>query len=201
VPTGSERQQRDFYVTQLGDRDEVLDLPAERCGATDRPAQRRLIDDRPQVRWAGPVQDLLAVHAHGEAALQPLAGGVIGEPEYRAGVLLGLQQAGDELDLVAADEAGSLLEPQVGVKPGGHHVAVGVPPVWRVGVPGQGQQRGPLGLVVQAVKFQQVGHVAQLEAGPAQLEAADLGRRCADRLARVLPRDASILAKVAQFGA
>ena len=87
---------------------------------------------------------------------------------HRAGVVLGLQQPGHELDLVGAHQAGGLLQTDVGLEPGGQDVVVGVPPSLAVGLTGQGEQRVPLGLVSEPVEREEVRDVPFLEADPAR---------------------------------
>ena len=91
----------------------------------------------PSGRWSsslrrhpqlGPPVDLLAGR------------GVVAEPDHRPGVRLGLQQPGDELDLVGADQFGGLFQVEIVVEPGVQHVAVGVPPARGVGLPGEREQ-------------------------------------------------------------
>ena len=111
------------------------------------------------------------------------------QPGHRPSVVRGLQQPGNELHVVAADDARRLLKAEEGLEPRGQHVTVGVPPARRVGLPGQGEQVLPFGLVADPVEAEQVRHVALLEAGAAQFEAADLGPRRPDRVPGAFPGD------------
>ncbi len=63
------------------------------------------------------------------------------QPDDRAGVVLDLQQAGDELQLVLADEGGGGLKAEVRLDPVRQDVRVPLPPAGRVGFPGQVEQR------------------------------------------------------------
>ena len=69
-----------------------------------------------------------------------------------AGVVGGLQQPGQELHLVAADQRGGLLEADVGVEPVRQHLFVGLPPRRVVGLLGQQQHRVALVLLDDAVQ-------------------------------------------------
>ena len=84
-------------------------------------------------------------------------------------VVGGLQQTGDELHLVAADDRRRRLQPEVGLQPGRQHVAVAVPPV-RARWPARASRMQDLALVLvdDAVQGEQVGDVALLEADPAR---------------------------------
>ena len=95
-------------------------------------------------------------------------------------VVLGLQQARDELHLVGADLGGDLLQADVRLEPRGQHIVVVVPPARRVRPPGERPQCLALLLVGNAIKRQQIGDVAVLESHPARLQAADLRMGCPD---------------------
>jgi hypothetical protein len=125
---------------------------------------------------AAPPHELLAPHSQADAAVDLVTGrGVAAKLDDGAGVRLRLQQARNELGFEAADDAGGLFQPQIVLEPAGHHVAEGVPPAGRVGLLGQGEQGGPFVIVIYAIRAEQVGHVAELETGPAALHPADLG--------------------------
>ena len=114
-------------------------------------------------------------------------GAVVAEQRDRARVVLGLQQPGNELDLVGPDAGRGLLQADVGLEPGGQHVGVVVPPAVRAGAAGQLAQRLALLLVGHLVEGEQVGDVAVLEADPAGLQPADLGAGRPDHARRRPP--------------
>ncbi len=164
----------------MGRRRAVSSMTAHRCGGCSRCSS---------CCQAHPQRDRLLDCGFWDAVHQP---------GHRPGVVRGLQQPGDELHVVAADDARRLLKAEVGLEPRGQHVAVGVPPARRVGLPGQGEQVLPFGAVTDPVEAEQVRHVALLEAGPAQLEPADLGPRRPDRVPGAVPGDPRGLAEPAQ---
>lgn len=138
--------------------------------------------------------------AHLDAALDLLVGRVREtEADDRSRVVLRLQQPGDELQLVGAQQGGGLFQAEVHLEPAGQDVAVPVPPAGGVGLLRELQQRGPLVRVGDAVQGQQVGDVALLEADAAELHAADLRMGAADLVARLLGGDAAGLAQPPQL--
>ena len=120
-------------------------------------------------------EQLLAGHAQVDAALDlvarlaPHVGGDDGP-----GVLLGLEQAGHELHLVAVDRRRGLLEPHVHLEPAGQHVGVVVPPARGVGLSDELHECLTFGRIGHAVQGEQIHDVAFLEAHATELEAADL---------------------------
>jgi hypothetical protein len=66
----------------------------------------------------------------------------------------------DELHLIAADDRGGFLQPDVEIQPLGHDVAVLMPPGRRADLVGQRQQFLALSLVSDSVQVEQVGHIA-----------------------------------------
>src|SRR6266542_1897797 len=119
--------------------------------------------------------------------------------DHRARVVVGLQQPGDELALVGADDRGRLLQVDVGAEPLRQHVAVLVPPAGVVGVQRHPDDRGHL-TRIGPVQSEQVDDVAFLEADLAVLQPVDLPLRGTDRLAGLLPRDAGFDAQPPQPG-
>jgi hypothetical protein len=91
------------------------------------------------------------------------------ELNYCAGAVLGLQQAGHELDLVGADHRAGLFQAQVGLEPARQDVAVLAPPAGFVGARSQHEERVSFLLVSDAVQGQQISHVTRFKADPPQL--------------------------------
>ncbi|GAA2403289.1 hypothetical protein GCM10010420_33130 [Streptomyces glaucosporus] len=123
------------------------------------------------------------------------------QEDHGAGVVLGLEQAGDELHLVGADHRRGLLQADVPVEPARQDVVVPVPPAARAGPAGQGEEVRPLVLVQHSVEREEVRHVTFLAGPLAALQTADLGGGAADRLGGLLQADAALLAQPPQLGA
>jgi hypothetical protein len=85
--------------------DEVPDLLAHDGLATDGPAQRALVYDRPQPRRDIPAEDLLPGQAGLRATHDIVCGGGIAKPDERADVAFCLQQPSDELQLVVTESS------------------------------------------------------------------------------------------------
>jgi hypothetical protein len=68
-------------------------------------------------------------------------GGLVPEPCDGPGVVLGLEEGVDELDLEAADGRCRGLQPEVGLEPVGQDGTVLSPPVRPGGLPGQVEER------------------------------------------------------------
>jgi len=98
---------------------------------------------------------------------------------------MGLQQAGDELRLVDADQRRGLFHPDVGLEPVGQDVVVPVPPAGPVGLLGQAEQLLPFDRP-DAVVGEQVEHVDLADRVPGELDPADLRLRPADGARRFL---------------
>src|SRR5260370_13376326 len=82
----------------------------------------RVLADRPQVQAA--VQEAaLALRAQRNPSFG-LVGRTVSQGHQRRRVLVGLQQAGDELGLIGADRFGRLLKAEVGLEPVWQNVAV-----------------------------------------------------------------------------
>src|SRR6185312_4082894 len=119
-------------------------------------AQRGFVYDQPEPGRVGAGEDLLA----GEPQFDPpfgFAAGGGGESgaDAGAGVVGGLEQAGDGVRVVAADQAGGFFQADEGAEPGGQDVVVAVPPAGLAGLAGQGQERVDLGGVGDAVGGEQ----------------------------------------------
>ena len=132
----------------------MLQLDPHRLDPTDRATEYGLVDDRPEPdRGRRTVQHLLSADAQRDAALdllgrdQPAT-----ELDDGSHVLRGLQQAGDELQLVGTDQLRGGFEAEVGVEPARQHVAEAVPPAGVVRVPGEGHQALAFLAVVQSVQ-------------------------------------------------
>ena len=164
----AERQHLDGDVRKLGGLDELPELGSHRRDAANRPAQRCLVDHGPQARRGWLVKELLAAHPQVDAALDLGVRQVVqAGPDEGVGVVPGLQQARNEVRFVTADEAGGRFKPEVRLEPARDHVAVGVPPPLRIGLPGHGEQCRAFVLVADAIKGQEIGHISRLESGPA----------------------------------
>lgn len=114
-------------------------------------------------------------------------------------VVRGLQQAGNELHLVAADDGGGLLQADVHLEPARQDVAELVPPAGGAGLVGEPEEVLALLLVHDAVQGEEVGDVTLLVADPAQFQPADLRVRGPDGFARGLARDVPGFAKPAKL--
>ena len=87
---------------------------------TDRSTQCRLVDDHPEPGRVGARQYPLAGDPQADSAFNLLSvRAAVTEPDNGAGILHGLHQPGNELDLVAADERRGRLQPQIGLEPAG----------------------------------------------------------------------------------
>src|SRR5579875_3145485 len=105
VATRTERHDLKRDVRLLGRRDQPLDLAPHDGGAAHRAAQHRLVQDHPQMRWRGPAEQPLPVHPQADPVLDLLRrGAALAQLDDSPRVVRGLQQAGDELKLVEADE-------------------------------------------------------------------------------------------------
>ncbi|GAB3938085.1 hypothetical protein GCM10027614_17480 [Micromonospora vulcania] len=136
--TGGERDDLEPNVGRLGRFDERGQLATHHVDATDRAAQHRLVHHGPELGRVLATEQLLALHPQPDPAVDlGGAGRAVAQQDDCPGVLPGLQEAGDELHLVAADQRGGRLQAQVRLEPGGQHVAVTVPPAGAVGVPGE----------------------------------------------------------------
>ena len=67
-------------------------------------------------------------------------------------ILLGLQQTGNELHFIGADQTSGFFQADMGLEPGRQDVAVLVPPAGRARLPGQGELILPLLVVRYAVE-------------------------------------------------
>jgi hypothetical protein len=188
VGAGVERQDLQGHVGQLAGLQEPLQLAAHDLGAAHRAAQGGLVDHRPQPRRLLAGEQHLAGHPQPHPPADLLAGVVeVGAADEGAHVVVGLEQAGDELALVGADQAGRRLQVHVRPEPRRQQVAVVLPPAGVVGVGGHGQELLDLVGVGDLVPAQQVDQVAPLEADLAVLEAVDLPFRGPDGLGRLGP--------------
>src|SRR5690348_11499564 len=201
VRARAERQDLQRHRRVVGHLGQVCELLADDLAAADRAAQRALVDHDPQLRRVRPAQDLLAAGPQLAPPGDLFFGGRGALPDQRAGVSLGLQQAGDDLDLVGPDDRGGRFQADEGLEPGRQDVGVGVPPAGGVGLTGQVEQGGALFVVGDAVQGEQVGKIALLEPDPAVLDPADLGVRAADRLGGLLGGNAAGFAQPVQLAA
>ena len=145
VTAAGERDDLDGHVRHRGHLDEVAELGAHHRGAADRPPQHRLVHDRPDPGRVRPGEQVLALEAQPDPALDLRRGrGLVAQPGDGPRVVLGLEQAVHELDLEAADGGGRGLQAEVGLEPVGQDVAVLGPPVRLAGLLGQGEEPRPL---------------------------------------------------------
>jgi hypothetical protein len=169
--------------------------------AADDPAQSALVQDGPHLRRVLPVQDFLTGHPRLGPPVDLVFRRQGAQPDHRAGVFLDLQQAGNELQLVLADEGGGGLKAEVRLDPVRQDVRVRLPPAGRVGSPGEVEQRLALVARADTVEGQQVGDVALLEPDPTVLHPADFGVRPADARGGLLGRHARVFAEPTQVSA
>jgi hypothetical protein len=147
-------------------------------------------------------QELLPLYAQLDAAVHlPVRLARMPEPDARAGVVRRLEQPRYELHLIGADQRRRLLQADQRLEPARQHVAVLLPPPRGAGLPGEREVLLAARRIDDSVEREQVGDVPFLGAYPAQLQAADLGVRPADGIARGLPADAARLAQPAQVRA
>lgn len=123
------------------------------------------------------------------------------QPGDAPGIVLGLENAGHELDLEDPDGRSAGLQPKVIFEPAGQDVAAPVPPVRLARLLRDGQDPGPLPLTGHAVQGEQVINVARLEPDVTGFHPADLGPGRPDLVAGLLGRNAGSLAESAQLGA
>lgn len=141
-------------------------------------------------------EEVLAGHAEGDAAVDFFRGAVkLAELDDGAGAVLGLKQAGDELDFVGADDGAGLFEAEVGFEPGGEDVVVLAPPAGFVGAFDESEERVALLFVGDSVEGEEIGDVAGFEADSAEFESADFGVGGADCVSGDFPGDATGLAE------
>lgn len=174
-PVG-ERGDLERHIGQLRGLEQLVDLRAHHLRAADRAAQGRLVHHRPETGGVRTGEQFLALHAQGDMALDvvrarlPDGAGL----QHPARVVLGLEQAGDEVRLVGADEGGRALQADVHGEPARQDVVEPLPPAGPVGLLGQLDEE--LGLVVgDAVGLQQQLEVRDFEGDLGHLHAADGG--------------------------
>ncbi len=200
VASTLERDHLDGDVRQPGDLQQVLQLAAHRLRTTLRSAQRGLVDHHPHLGRLRPVQQPGAAQAQADAAFHfLLVSQRVAQGDDGAGVVLGLQNPGNELELIATDEGGRRLQPDIGLEPAGDQVGIGVPPSASARLADQAQEDRPPGVVEYPVAGQQVGGVARLQRRPPGLQSADLGGGAADDVAGLLLGDAQALPKLTQL--
>ena len=194
VTTVPERHDLQCHV-RLADRvHQPLDLRDEHVPAAHRAAQRGLVHDRPQPRRVLFPEHLLPPHPQRDAPLDLLRVEAWRALQHdRPRVILRLQQAGHELNLVLTDELGGFLEPHEDLKPVGHGFLVLLPPGGLVRFARQLDQLLALLGVPHAVVLEQVGDVPLLERHPAELHPAYLGTGGTNVIARVFAGDADRL--------
>src|ERR1035437_244950 len=185
----------------FADCHEVLQLGAHDGRPADDPADGAFVQDGPEL---GPVllgEYLLAGHAD----LNP-AFGLLGIEFERAatyqgaGVVLGLEQAGNDGELEGLDGSGFLFQPDEELVTAGQDVTVGVPPAALAGVLGELDKRLPLHAVAHAVDVEHDPHVVGMRAGTAGLDAEDLGVMPVQALGNVLLGEVSGFAEALELG-
>src|SRR4029453_4517830 len=80
---------------------------------------------------------------------------------HRTGIVPGLQQTRNEVDLVGADERRRLLQAEIRQEPRRYDVRELLPPFRRIRLPGQRHHGGPL-LVPDAVQGEQIADITFL---------------------------------------
>ncbi len=126
--------------------DEVLQLLPHDLATAQHPQQHGLVDDRPQLRRVGALQQLRAALAQFDAAPDLARSGVRQAAlDHGLGVGPGLEQTGDVLDLEGADGRRGLLETDQAVEPLGHQaLVVALPPTRFARAPQQLEQHRSL---------------------------------------------------------
>jgi hypothetical protein len=153
----------------------VAELGGHHGAAADGAAQGAFVDDGPDLGRFGAGEQVLAVQAQADPAVDLGGGGAgVAEQGDGAGVAGGLEQAVDELQLEGADDGGGGFQAEVGLEPAGRDVAVAGPPAGGAGLADQGQDLVAGGGAGDAVEGEQVGDVAFFEPDPAVLHPADL---------------------------
>src|SRR2546429_4981374 len=105
MPTDTERNHLQAARGQLGDLDQRVDLALHHRQTTDRPAQCGLVNDRPEPGRIRAREYPLAGDAQADPAFDLLGvRAAATEPDDSAGIRLGLQEPGNELNLVTPDE-------------------------------------------------------------------------------------------------
>src|SRR5215469_17173079 len=99
----------------------MVQLCPHRSRTTERPAQRRLVEDGPQAGRVRTRKYCLASNPQADPAADLLGVRVL-KHDDRAGIILGLQQSGHELSLIGADLDSGLLKAEVLLEPARQHV-------------------------------------------------------------------------------
>src|ERR1039457_6216207 len=112
-----------------------------------------------------------------------------------AGVLRGLQQSGDPVRIVTADQGGGFFQADEGAEPGRQHVVVAVPPAGFGRVAGQGEEGVDLAGGGDAVGHQQALDGQRLKAAFGAFHPADGVGGGVDRLSGLLVVQAGLFAQ------
>ena len=187
MPAGRERDDLNRDPGRLDHLDQVRELITHDVLATDRAAQHGLVHHHPVFGGFGAPEQFLAREPQRHPAFGFLFGGG-GEAGGGDGpdVALGLQQPGDDLRFVGADQAGRFLQADRDAEPGRQDVVVAVPPSRFAGVAGQGQESVDLADVGDAVGHQQALDGQRLETAFGSLHPADRPGRGIDGLGGLL---------------
>src|SRR3954452_15143504 len=116
------------------------------------------------------------------------------------GVVLGLEQSGDDERPEIADAGGLGFEAEVGLEPLGEYVAVAVPPALPAGVPGE-LDEGVRLVALDAVDLKDLPDVSRLGADHTGLDTADAGTGAVELLAHLIAGEAEAQAESAEFDA
>ena len=115
VAAHAERGDLQREVLPAAQAEQVAKLIAQDLGTPDRPPQRGFLDDGPQLE-PSLGEPPLPFLAQDDMPLR-LIDGDVAHGEHGGSVLMGLQQAGNELRLVDADRRRGLFHPDVGLEP------------------------------------------------------------------------------------
>ena len=175
------------------------DLVAHDTGAADRAAQNRFIHHHPQHRCVRAGQQGLPLQAQRHDAVDVRRRSVRHTcPQDGCGVVLGLQEAGDVVRLIGADQVGFALQADEGAEPFGQHIAEPVPPARLVGLAGEVEEAVDLVLLADAVGRQQLLDVREFEADLGLLHAPNRGVGHIEGLGGSLKGQSRLLTQVLQ---
>ncbi len=123
----------------VGRFEQTVDLRPHGAGTSDVTAQDGLVHHHPQLRRLRLGEQCLPFHPQRHMALDvrgPCLADRTGAQDG-ARVVLGLEQAGDEVRLVGAQEARGAFQADVHAEPVGQHVVEALPPAGLVGLLGE----------------------------------------------------------------
>ena len=125
----AQRQYPEAEVRTGGQLGQPQQLRPHDRGPADLHSQHALAQNHLHLRRPGLVEDGLAPHPQRHPQVDVLAAAGVRRPtQHRAGIVLGLQQAGNHRRLEIAHPGRVGLKPDVGLEPGREHPAISVPP-------------------------------------------------------------------------